>query len=215
METSQSSENYWILKRNFSQSLAIHSFFTYIFYIDSRNPKQFLINRENGEVSSSFDFAPSYNDNFELKSHTKQKFRLTPNIVSMLGGSYINGSFAGTISAIGSCLSELIFPFEGYLQLFERDNIIINNYMRICQNRQRQSVQPKMILDDDELKQLEVELKEKVKGNVDKIIHRISKLNTTNTNRSEFVNDYIYVLVEKNISTIRNSNMPLNWSSWL
>lgn len=200
-----------------SESLGIHNFFNYIFYIDSRNSNELLINRENGEVVSNMNMIPSYNENFELKNHLKQKFRLSPNIVSMLCGMNVNGSFSGTMCGIGSCLSELIFPFSGYLELFERDDIIMNNYNKICENRVRGSVDNnKMILEVEDLKQLEMELNEKVKKNVEKIIHRISKLNfNNNSNRSDCVNDYIYRLIEKNVSPIRNSNMPLSWSSWL
>lgn len=125
-----------------------------MFYIDPRSAKSFLIGRDDGNVPDILDFLPSYN-NFILKSATKQKIRLTPNIVNFIGGPGLEGPFAATLSSIASGLSEMSFPLKGYLQLYERDSIVINNHQKLCQRYQRPQTQPKTqpktILDDEDL----------------------------------------------------------------
>ncbi|KAI6272293.1 hypothetical protein MCOR27_008404 [Pyricularia oryzae] len=116
--------DFWLFRRRFSYQLALHTFMTYILFIDKRYPHKINIARGSGniwgsELMSLMAPARPYFHNAE-----PVPFRLTPNLATLMGPIAMEGIFSCSIMAMARCLTEPEYELEHALTLYVRDEIM-------------------------------------------------------------------------------------------
>ncbi|KAJ3037893.1 hypothetical protein HDV00_001237 [Rhizophlyctis rosea] len=124
LRTLQSYADLWIMRKQFTQSMAAATFMTYVLSIGGRQPHKFHISRATGNVWLS-DLLPSLNNStFQYTNTEAVPFRLTPNIQQFITPAGVEGVFTSALMSIGHSLTEPEFELDDYLSIFIRDELV-------------------------------------------------------------------------------------------
>eukprot|EP00980_Cylindrotheca_fusiformis_P015838 scaffold4637_cov128-Cylindrotheca_fusiformis.AAC.9 len=115
-------EPFFHFRRAVAGQLAANSLLQYIFAVAERTPQRFVILQNNGRVLSP-DFRVSYTTQGFIDS-LEMPFRMTPNVESLIGQSYLEGRFIKGIAMIAFAIVEHRDEFDPILRLLMRDDIL-------------------------------------------------------------------------------------------
>lgn len=115
-------EAFYLFRRAFSVQMAANSLLQYAFSVAERTPQRFVIQQSNGKVMSP-DFRVSYSNQGFIEGHAVP-YRLTPNIETVLGESYLQGEFVRAMTMIAGSVKDHRDEFDPILRLLMRDDIL-------------------------------------------------------------------------------------------
>jgi transformation/transcription domain-associated protein len=116
-------EDVWRLRQQFSVQYAMHSFFSYVMFLNSKHPTKWCLSCHSGRVYVA-EVTPSYTpQTLQLESSEPVPFRLTPNFQHFMTPQGIQGLFVPTLMYVGRALAEKGADIESLMCLFMRDDL--------------------------------------------------------------------------------------------
>lgn len=123
LRTMATPSDLWVMRKQFTLSMASSIFITYVLFLSSRLPSRISLSRSSGLVVMS-DVLPSLaTGNAQFRTTEQVPFRLTPNLQHFMGPVGIEGLLLAALVAIGRNISEPDRQFEEYLGIFVRDEV--------------------------------------------------------------------------------------------
>lgn len=102
----KSSADLWLMRKSFTNQMALITFMSYVLCIGQRHPSKFFVSKKNGNIWVS-EFAPSPANTSSLYSNQEAvPFRFTPNIQQFIAPIGVEGVFTSSLMAIARSLTE-------------------------------------------------------------------------------------------------------------
>eukprot|EP00466_Bigelowiella_natans_P000476 jgi/Bigna1/33130/e_gw1.1.3.1 len=180
-------DQYWAFKKEFAAQIAISGFLSYIMNIGDRSLYKLSFSKKSGRIINS-EFYPAYNAYYLIDCQESVPFRLTRNITTFLTPLMVDGIVSSVLTAANSCLLRNQDVIRNYLCLFIRDDLLSWNSTKMS------------MPDDRGQRQLESQLRDKIRNNVSLIIKRLHVLMPSQSDTK----------VRNNDSAI-NPPMPMNY----
>ncbi|KAG4305579.1 hypothetical protein PORY_001135 [Pneumocystis oryctolagi] len=189
--------DFWRFRKQFTLQYSGIAFMTYIMNINNRFPNKLYISRSSGNIWGT-EFLPAMaSNNPVFHNGEATPFRFTPNIQTFISPIGIEGIFSSSLMAIARCLTEPEkFELDQYLSIFVRDELIT-----WFTQQHRPLIQ-------------ESQLREKVIGNVDLVVRRVSSLSQVAQGNLP-ANQTIIDLVSQAVNPRALAQMDQLWAAWL
>ncbi|KAG5438769.1 hypothetical protein PCANB_002489 [Pneumocystis canis] len=188
--------DFWRFRKQFTLQYSGLAFMTYIMNVNNRFPNKLYISRSSGNIWGT-EFLPAMaSNNPVFHNGEATPFRFTPNIQTFIGPVGIEGIFSSALMAIARCLTEPEFELDQYLSIFVRDELIT-----WFTQQHRPLIQ-------------ENQLREKVIGNVDLVVRRVSSLSQVAQGNLP-ANQTIIDLVSQAVNPRALAQMDQLWAAWL
>jgi len=200
----RSPDQYWVFKKEFAAQIALSGFLSYIMNIGDRSLHKLSFSKKSGRVINS-EFYPAYNQFCLIDCQESVPFRLTRNITSFLTPLMVDGIVGSVLTAANSCLLRNQDVIRNYLCLFIRDDLLSWNSTKMS------------MPDDRGQRQLETQLRDKIRNNVGLIIKRLHMLmpsNQENKNPPMPMNSKVLQLIKDATSKERLCMMSSTWQPW-
>jgi hypothetical protein len=167
LSRSASADDFFMLRKEFTQHAAITSFLAYIFCISSRSSETVFVAMNSGAIFNA-NFRPNYNSTDRVgildNSDDSVPFRLTRNMEHFISPFGMQGSYSQCMASIAKAFARK-YPFmENYLALFLRDDL--SSWHASKTNPRSEAKQRKV----------ERQLRERVSTNVSIILKKILEL---------------------------------------
>lgn len=200
IKNSISTDYYYVFHQQFVKEYALHSYFSYVFCIETGTAETLLFSQSNGSIYNSLNLSPKYdisNKNFSLKNNSPIKFRLTPNILEFIGEKSLTGTFISVLNGLSESVNSNSFPLNGFMNIYE-------NEILYTINSGYKSVEIKRDLSDEEIDNLHKEVKAVADRNQERINKRINK-----------VKNDVFNLISKSIDPINIAQMDIITCPWI
>ncbi|GAB5370731.1 hypothetical protein AAMO2058_001518200 [Amorphochlora amoebiformis] len=198
-------DEYWAFKKEFAAQIAISGFLSYIMNIGDRSLHKLSFSKKSGRIINS-EFYPAYNQFCIIDCQESVPFRLTRNITTFLTPLMVDGIVASVLTAANSCLLRNQDVIRNYLCLFIRDDLLSWNSTKMS------------MPDDRGQRQLESQLRDKIRNNVGLIIKRLHLLMPSQSDSKNHppqpMNYKVLKLIEDATSKQRLSMMSSTWQPW-
>ncbi|CCJ31022.1 unnamed protein product [Pneumocystis jirovecii] len=188
--------DFWRFRKQFTLQYSGIAFMTYIMNINNRFPNKLYISRSSGNIWGT-EFLPAMAlNNPVFHNGEATPFRFTPNIQTFITPVGIEGIFSSALMAIARCLTEPEFELDQHLSIFVRDELIT-----WFTQQHRPLIQ-------------ENQFRERVVGNVDLLVRRVSSLSQVAQGNLP-ANQTIIDLVSQAVNPRALAQMDQLWAAWL
>jgi transformation/transcription domain-associated protein len=185
-----SSDQMWAFKKTFTTQIALTGLLCYLLRIGDRSLHKITLWRNSGQLIHS-EFFPSYNPQGQIESNESVPMRLTRNITTFVGPHLTEGLLVASIMATNSAMIKNQEVIKNYLCLFVRDDLLswnqINKLQLLANNPDASasvtaaaggaaSSSGASTSADDQAREAERLLREKVSNNVAGILKRTHML---------------------------------------
>jgi hypothetical protein len=194
-------EPFYQFRRTFAQQWGANCLLQYVLSVVERTPARVAFVEENGRVLAP-DFRIAYSSQGFIESQTIP-FRLTPNIVNLIGFSLLDACFVTSMARIATAVRTYRNDIDPILRLLMRDDLV-TFYTK------------SMAKSDSQTQEMEKQLTDRVSRNVATLHSRFAECCPT---YNQPTTDPVDQRVRDLIATARSpkvlSNMPINFHGWI
>ncbi|KAJ1522938.1 hypothetical protein ONE63_002077 [Megalurothrips usitatus] len=115
--------DYWTFRKMVALQLALNCLAEYVLHLTRLNPDMLYVHQDSGFINVSY-FKFDLNDQGELDSNRPVPFRLTPNLMELLGPVCVQGPLTSSMIAAARCLAQPSFKVQTILRAVLRDEMI-------------------------------------------------------------------------------------------
>eukprot|EP01028_Stygiella_incarcerata_P003034 TRINITY_DN1576_c0_g1_i1.p1 TRINITY_DN1576_c0_g1~~TRINITY_DN1576_c0_g1_i1.p1 ORF type:complete len:2227 (+),score=484.81 TRINITY_DN1576_c0_g1_i1:481-6681(+) len=114
---------FYTFRKQFTVQLGMTSLLSHILFAHKRSPENVLISPATGDISQ-LSFTPTYDVHGGLVEDDGVTFRLTRNVVSLIGKFGVEGTFLGSISSTAHAFKRYKHLVESFVCMFCRDELL-------------------------------------------------------------------------------------------
>lgn len=122
MQRLESPEPYFQFRRMFTGQWAANCLLQHVFQVTERTPSQVVFIERDGRVTST-EFRIRYTSQGLIEVQDTVPFRLTPNIVNLIGPLLLDGRFVTSMARIATVVSEAQGELDPVFRLLLRDDL--------------------------------------------------------------------------------------------
>jgi transformation/transcription domain-associated protein len=200
-------EEYWILRRHFTNQIALLTYLTYVMTITKRDPHKINISQLSGNVWTSDAFLNWSQSEPKMFTNEPVPFRLTPNLLKFITTAGVEGTYTSSLLTLGMLTVEPKFKLSEFLSLILKDEYIDWNSKYSKSSDDATSLDfPKMI--------------EAVTKNLDMVKYKASTLSLPSNLDNENIppvpiNDMISNLISLATNPTKLIQADFDWFMWL
>lgn len=198
----QSAERLYAFRRAFAGQLAANSLLQYVFSVTERTPQRFVFVQSNAQLLSP-DFRISYSNQGFIENLVVP-FRLTPNVETVLGKTYIESRFLPSMAMVSDAIHKHREEFDPILRLLMRDDILAWYSKSLAKT-------------DSKTQELERQLLERVAKNVAVLNARLSECapSSSSPDSGIAIDSRVKELCEEATNVEKLAMMPTQYHAWL
>lgn len=115
--------DYWTFRKMVALQLALNCLAEYVLHLTRLNPDMLYVHQDSGFINVSY-FKFDLNEQGELDSNRPVPFRLTPNLMELLGPVCVAGPLTASMIAAARCLAQPSFKVQTILRAVLKDEMI-------------------------------------------------------------------------------------------